>query len=95
MYRAVVITVFLLYVDRNQSVFDWKDMSLIETCISALTCICGNWFFAPLVKRKSTPNHVHIYPECCMYIPQYNTVRTVVVLDKVITYILDRSLIEP
>ena len=61
MYRAVVITVFLFYVDRNQSVFDWRDMSLIETCISALTCICGNWFFAPLVKRKSTPNHVHIY----------------------------------
>ena len=70
-------------------------MSLIETCIPALTCICGNWFFAPLVKRKSTPNHVHTYSECCMYIPQHNTVRTVVVLDKVITYILDRSFIEP
>ena len=42
MYKAVVITVLLLYVDKYQSVFDWWDMSLIETCIPVLTCICGN-----------------------------------------------------
>ena len=51
MYKAVVITVLLLSVDRYQSVFDWQDMSLIETCIPVLTCICGNRFFAPLAKR--------------------------------------------
>ena len=81
--------------DRDQSVSDWWDMSLTETCIPVLTCICGNRFFAALAKRKSSPNHVLTYLECCMWIPQYNTVRTVVVLDKVITYILDRSFIGP
>ena len=70
-------------------------MSLVETCIPVLTGICGNRFFAPLAKRKSSPNHVHTCLESSMYIPQNNTVRTVVVLDKVITYILDRSFIEP
>ena len=48
--------------DKDQSVWDWWDMSLIEACIPVLTCICGYWFFAPLVKGKSTPNHVHTYP---------------------------------
>ena len=70
-------------------------MFLIETCIPVLTCICGNRFFAPLAKRKSSPNHVHTCLENSMCIPQYHTVRAVVVLNKVITYILDRSLIEP
>ena len=81
--------------DRDQSVLDWWDMSLTETCIPVLTCICGNRFFAPLAKRKSSPNHVHTCLECSVCIPQYNTVRTVVVLNKVTTYILNRSFIEP
>ena len=87
-------SIFTLY--RQKPVCAWLVKHvLLETCIPVLTCICGNWFFVPMVKRKSTPNYVHTYFECWMYIQHYNTVRTVVVLDKVITYILDRTFIEP
>ena len=65
--HITVVTVLLLCVDKCQSAFDWRDMSLIRTCIPMLTCICGNRFFAPLAKRLSTPNHVHTYLVCAYH----------------------------
>ena len=65
-------------------------MSLKKICNPVLTGVCGNRFFAPLAKRQSSPKHVHtcLYDSMCR--PHHNTVRTVVVLKEVITYVLYR-----
>ena len=66
-------------------------MSLKKICNPVLTCVCGNRFFAPLAKRQSSPKHVHTCLHDSMCRPHHNTVRTVVVLKEVITYVLHRS----
>ena len=67
-------------------------MSLMKTCNPVLTCVCGNRFFAPLAKRQSSPKHVHTCLCDSMCRPQYNTVRTVVVLKEVIGNIYTRQI---
>ena len=71
-------------------------MSLTETCIHVLTCICWIKVLCPTGKERMIILNMYIYT--FIVISAYNRMillKTAIVLDKVMSYIMDEIFMEP